>query len=82
MMDQVKGQRFVHDLQEAEREQSKRNRKWLALASKALLVPLLLFFSLVVGLLIGYSVMGKRPVSEVFDWNTYKHMYDLIFAGT
>ncbi len=82
-MDQVKGQGFPRDMQEAQqREQKKGNKKWAITASKVLMVPLLLFFSLVLGLLIGYSVIGKKPVSEVFDWNTYKHMYDLIFAGT
>jgi hypothetical protein len=31
---------------------------------------------------IGYSVIGNKPVSEVFDFHTYKHMYDLIFQDT
>ncbi|MGO0063658.1 DNA-directed RNA polymerase subunit beta [Brevibacillus fluminis] len=52
------------------------------MAAKLLIVPFLLFFSLMIGLVIGYSVLGKLPASEVFQISTYKHMYDLIFSGT
>ncbi|MGE5701072.1 MAG: DNA-directed RNA polymerase subunit beta [Clostridia bacterium] len=62
--------------------QPRPRRGWSRIVAKLLLVPFLLFFSLVVGLIIGYSVLGKLPASEVFDLGTYKHMYDLIFAGT
>lgn len=82
-MDQGKGKGFLRDGQEAEQKEPKKaNRPWTAIAAKLLLVPFLLFFSLVIGLIIGYSVVGDLPASEVFDLNTYKHMYDLIFSGT
>lgn len=80
-MDQGKGQGFSLDREEKQDTERRRNdRAWVAIVAKILLVPFLLFFSLVVGLMIGYGVIGKMPISEVFDVNTYKHMYDLIFA--
>lgn len=79
-MDQVKGQGFPRNQQNAGQREQKNPKDWSRVAAKVLLVPFLLFLSLVIGLMIGYSVIGKKPVSEVFDWNTYKHMYDLIFA--
>lgn len=57
-------------------------RPWVATVARVLFVPFLLFVSLLAGLMIGYSVLGDRPVSEVFHPETYKHMFDLIFSGT
>jgi hypothetical protein len=82
-MDQGKGKSFPRDTREAEQKQPKKaNRRWTAIAAQMLIVPFLLFFSLMIGLIIGYSVIGDQPASEVFDLKTYKHMYDLIFSGT
>lgn len=43
-------------------------------------VPLLLLICLYIGLYIGYSVVGKQPSSEIWELQTWKHMYDLVFA--
>jgi len=51
---------------------------WTSL--KLLIIPVLCIAALIVGLAIGFSVLGDRPVSEVFDLKTWKHMYDLVFA--
>lgn len=32
------------------------------------------------GLVVGYVVMGNRPLGEVFDFGTWKHLIDLVFA--
>ncbi|MBO8165424.1 MAG: DNA-directed RNA polymerase subunit beta [Brevibacillus sp.] len=83
-MEQVQGNRYAQKTKQAgepKRPKGRANRRGLFLAN-LLIVPFLLFLSLLVGLMIGYSVIGDRPVSEVFDLNTYKHMYDLIFQGT
>ncbi|BBH23880.1 hypothetical protein Back11_52250 [Paenibacillus baekrokdamisoli] len=45
-------------------------------------IPSLCVIAIVGGMYIGYAVMGKRPASEVFDLATWKHMYDLVFAGS
>lgn len=46
------------------------------------IVPLIMVIMLVAGLYIGYTVLGKQPGSEVFQWATWQHLYDLIFADT
>lgn len=81
-MDQVEGRSFSSHEEEDEQHSFKRSGKpWMIMAAKLLLIPILLFASLTVGLAIGYSVLGKQPVSEVFSLQTYTHMYDLIFTG-
>ena len=47
---------------------------------KVLIIPVLCIAALVLGLAVGYAVLGGKPVSEVFDVNTWKHMYDLVFS--
>jgi len=54
----------------------KRRWLWLMLYS----FPAVLLFSFVLGLAVGYSVLGKSPLEEVFDWATWKHVWDLVFA--
>lgn len=49
---------------------------------KIVFIPLLCIVALLAGLGIGYVVLGKQEWSDVFDWNTWKHMYDLIFEGS
>lgn len=66
------------DPQQKKAAASPRKRRWI----KGLLVSGLLFASFVAGLMIGYGILGKAPIGEVFDPKTYKHMYDLIFSGT
>ncbi|MBD2845862.1 DNA-directed RNA polymerase subunit beta [Paenibacillus sp. IB182496] len=50
---------------------------WILLKS---IVPLLLLLSLVGGLYVGYAVIGDGPKGDVWEWSTWKHMYDLIFS--
>ncbi len=47
---------------------------------KLLIIPVLCVAALIVGLAVGYVVLGDKPLSDVFDFNTWKHMYDLVFA--
>ncbi|WP_240702907.1 DNA-directed RNA polymerase subunit beta [Cohnella luojiensis] len=51
---------------------------WMSI--KLLIIPVLCIAALIVGLAIGYVVLGDKPLSDVFDSNTWKHMYDLVFA--
>lgn len=44
------------------------------------LIPLLLLIALGGGLAVGYVVVGKQELSDVFQWSTWKHVYDLVFA--
>ncbi|GEB31342.1 MULTISPECIES: DNA-directed RNA polymerase subunit beta [Brevibacillus] len=84
-MEQGKGRRFPRDTEEVRtkpRERERSGRNWRVTIAKIVLVPILLFFSLVIGLTIGYGVVGHKPTAEVFDLGTYKHMWDLLFANT
>lgn len=57
------------------------SKVWGILVGKAeIVVPLLFVFSLVLGLIIGYSVMGNGPVKDVFDPETWTHIWKLIFG--
>ncbi|WP_240489242.1 DNA-directed RNA polymerase subunit beta [Cohnella thermotolerans] len=47
---------------------------------KVLIIPVLCIVALVAGLAIGYVVLGKGQLADVFDLNTWRHMYDLVFA--
>jgi len=40
----------------------------------------LIGLSLLVGLGVGYSVVGDGQLGDAFDFQTYKHMYDLVFS--
>ncbi|WP_054942287.1 DNA-directed RNA polymerase subunit beta [Paenibacillus ihuae] len=44
------------------------------------LIPLLLIAALAGGLVAGYVILGKRELSDVLEWSTWKHVYDLVFS--
>ena len=50
---------------------------WLLRKSIA---PIIMIIMLMAGLYIGYVVMGGQSSEDVFEFSTYKHMWDLIFA--
>jgi len=47
---------------------------------KVFIIPVLCVMALILGMAVGYHLLGSRPVSEVFELDTWKHMYDLVFA--
>ena len=69
----------------AEAEAGERKRRHPALRGlfwtlRKGIVPAVCVVALIGGMYIGYSVLGKRPGGDVFQWDTWKHMYDLVFA--
>jgi cytoskeletal protein RodZ len=65
-------------------KQAKRRKKrnpWLRML-RWIVVPMLLFWSIVAGLYVGYTVLGHQPKGEVFQLETWKHMYDLMFSNS
>lgn len=48
--------------------------------AKALIICGLIFLSLLLGLMIGYSVIGSGSAGDVLSWSTWKHILDLIFG--
>lgn len=45
-----------------------------------IVIPILFVTALIVGLILGYSYIGGEEASEVFQFETWKHLVDLIFA--
>lgn len=46
------------------------------------IVPLLLVLALVGGAFLGYVMLGEGDRSDVFKWETWRHLYDLIFLDS
>ncbi|MFT9849102.1 DNA-directed RNA polymerase subunit beta [Aneurinibacillus sp. REN35] len=57
-----------------------KRRGGMPLLLKIMLVPFLLFIALLAGLIAGYSIVGNGSALDVFDMNTWKHMYNLVFG--
>ncbi len=46
------------------------------------IVPLICLIALIGGLYMGYVTFGKGPEADVWQWSTWKHMYDLVFSNS
>ncbi|GAA4874027.1 hypothetical protein GCM10023310_62130 [Paenibacillus vulneris] len=60
-------------------------KKWKRvtfLIAKWLSIPFLCMVALAIGLVLGYVYIGKRPMSEVYEIDTWRHLYDLVFSET
>lgn len=38
----------------------------------------LTFFSIIIGVLIGYAVIGDGNPLDIFNWNTWQHILDFL----
>ncbi|MBP1992617.1 DNA-directed RNA polymerase subunit beta [Paenibacillus eucommiae] len=73
----------------AKKTTAKKNKKktrplWLAIILailKFIRVPFLCLVALAIGLWIGYVKVGHQPTSEMFEFKTWKHLFDLVFAN-
>ncbi|ANE46686.1 hypothetical protein SY83_10845 [Paenibacillus swuensis] len=69
-----------------QQNQSKSGKpKWLRVVlriSRFLLVPVLGVLALLTGLLAGFVYIGGQPMSEALQWNTWRHVFDLVFKAT
>jgi len=61
-------------------KRAKRRISWVRTLLRFLLVPVLCIVAVMVGLFIGYVVIGGRDSSEIWLIETWKHVYDLVFA--
>lgn len=43
-------------------------------------IPMLFLVCLYVGLYIGYVKLGDQPAGDIWKLETWRHMYDLVFA--
>lgn len=48
---------------------------------RAVLIPFLCVIALLTGLWIGYVYIGGRSSSDVWNWETWRHLFDLVFAS-
>jgi hypothetical protein len=60
----------------------KRKRRRIFVILQWVIIPLICIAALGIGLLIGYVYIGKRPMGEVYEIETWRHLYDLVFAET
>ncbi|WP_037464322.1 DNA-directed RNA polymerase subunit beta [Shimazuella kribbensis] len=68
-----------HDEEEVEEEYSS-DSKWVKRSIWILGVPALLVIVLFVSLIIGHTVVGGQPVSDIFDMGMWMHVYNLIYG--
>lgn len=57
--------------------------RWVKITRRVLVyagIPLLFLVCLYIGLYIGYVKLGEQPAGEIWQWSTWRHMYDLVFA--
>lgn len=50
--------------------------------ARHLIIPAVCLLVLFAGMAAGYTVLGGGSLSEVWELDTWKHMFDLIFAET
>ncbi|URN96069.1 MAG: DNA-directed RNA polymerase subunit beta [Candidatus Pristimantibacillus lignocellulolyticus] len=74
------------DVVEVKKEVSTKKLPWWASSTfwilRKCIAPIIMIVMLVVGLYIGYVVVGGQPKGEVFQWSTWKHLWDLVFADS
>lgn len=59
--------------------------RWLIIILRILrmfLVPVLCVIAVFGGMIIGYVTIGKQELSDVFQWETWRHLYDLVFKDS
>lgn len=58
--------------------------KWVGilwLIFRIVRIPVLCVLAVYIGLWVGYTKLGQQPAEEIFHINTWKHLYDLVFAN-
>jgi len=45
-------------------------------------IPVIICAAIIVGLYIGYVKLGDQPSADIFRIETWKHIFDLIFANS
>lgn len=71
-------QNLEYDEEERNQEPELQRNPW-KIALKILWIPMLLIVSLITGLIIGNTVIGGQPVLDILDWNSWEHLYNLIY---
>lgn len=77
------GRKAVSEEHDDEEEDENRLPKWARITLWLLrksIVPIIMVVMLIIGLYGGYVYLGDGPKGDVFKWETWRHLYDLIFA--
>ncbi|WP_052339841.1 DNA-directed RNA polymerase subunit beta [Gorillibacterium massiliense] len=61
-------------------KKKKKKRHPVLRVLRFLIVPLLCLIALGAGLVVGYTYIGDHPMSDVWHWETWKHVWDLVYA--
>jgi hypothetical protein len=56
-------------------------QKALFFTAKWMFITFCLVISVIIGLVVGYSVIGEGKTVDVFDVKTWKHVFDLVFKN-
>ncbi|WII37263.1 DNA-directed RNA polymerase subunit beta [Paenibacillus thiaminolyticus] len=59
------------------KKKSRSSVKWLV---RLVIVPLTCVLTLIAGLITGYVVVGKGTVAEALNFDTWRHLFQLVFA--
>lgn len=56
-----------------------RRAAWVSIL-RIVIILLILVLALAGGTAVGYIVFGKQDPSDIWNWSTWRHVYDLVFA--
>lgn len=68
--------------QRSEKKQAKPVRRIFPIWLRIVVVLILSFLALIIGLVVGYSVLGDGPPMEVLELDTWRHIIDIITGGS
>jgi hypothetical protein len=60
----------------------RKRRRWIGIVLQFIGIPILCIIALGAGLVIGYVYIGKQPMDDVYEIETWRHLYDLVFSET
>lgn len=72
--------RDEYTLDEEDIEETSSSNTWLKTLLWIVSVPALLVVVLIGSLILGHTVIGGQPASDIFDLNMWQHLYNLIYS--
>lgn len=69
------------DVKEVEAPKAgRRKRRWVWSLVWTLVILIILLAAGFGGVVVGYVFFGKQPWSDLLEWSTWRHVYDLVFS--
>lgn len=62
--------------------EAKQERTKFFLIFRKVWIPFACIAALLLGIMIGYVFIGKQSANEIFNLDTWHHLFDLVFADT